>query len=457
MSRFRLTLVHPCIGRRVGQKYIRSWQMEPLPPAVIAGLTPQDVLVRFYDDRMETIPFDEPTDLVAISVETYTAKRAYQIASEFRCRGVPVVMGGFHATLMPDEVLRWADTVVIGEAEDIWEEVLEDFRCGTPKRTYCGGQRPSLKGCMPDRSIFAGKRYLPVSLVEIGRGCHFRCDFCAVQVVYGQKQNRRSADDVFSELERIKASGNSNLIFFVDDNITSNMSDAKAFFRELKRLKIRWVSQASINAAHDEEFLQLIRESGCKAVLIGFESLDRDNLKAMKKGFNLMQGGYEKAVANLRKHHIRLYATFMFGYDRDTPSSFDSAVEFARRHRFYIAAFNHLTPFPGTPLYQRLQDQQRLIYEAWWLDENYSYNKAPFRPMGISPEELQRQCVKARADFYSWPSILQRSVDRVNRSDPFMFRNFFMVNGLLRSDVHGRDYYPLGDDQWRGEYLPVMA
>src|SRR6476661_4973903 len=161
----RLTLIHPCIGRRPGQSYIRSWQMEPLPPATIAGLTPPDVDVRFYDDRMELIPYDEPTDLVAISVETYTAKRAYQIASEYRRRGVPVVMGGFHPTLCPDEVAEFAEIVVVGEAEDVWAQVIEDVRHGRPERIYRAPARPSLRGLRPDRRIFRGKRYLALGLV----------------------------------------------------------------------------------------------------------------------------------------------------------------------------------------------------------------------------------------------------------------------------------------------------
>src|SRR5256884_5342081 len=144
----RLTLVHPCIGRRRGQPYIRTWQMEPLAPATLAGLTPKsrDTQIRFYDDRTESIPFDEPTDLVAMSVETYTAKRAYQIASEYRRRGVPVVMGGFHPTLCPDEVLEFAEAVVVGEAEDVWPRVVDDFRHGTLDRLYRAAARPSLKG-----------------------------------------------------------------------------------------------------------------------------------------------------------------------------------------------------------------------------------------------------------------------------------------------------------------------
>src|SRR5512144_905952 len=140
----RLTLIHPCIGRRIDQPYIRLWQMEPLPPAVIAGLTPRDVEIKFYDDRMERIPYDEPTDLVGISVETYTAKRAYQIASEYRKRGVPVVMGGFHASLCPEEVSQYADAVVVGEAEALWETVIKDAEQKTLQPYYRAESRPSL-------------------------------------------------------------------------------------------------------------------------------------------------------------------------------------------------------------------------------------------------------------------------------------------------------------------------
>src|SRR6185369_4245034 len=173
----RITLVHPCVGRRRCQPYIRTWQMEPLAPAALAGLTRQydsETKIRFYDDRTEAIPFDEPTDLVAMSVETYTAKRSYQIASEYRRRGVPVVMGGFHPTLVPDESSDYAESIVIGEAESLWPSVLDDFRNGRLRRMYKQPERPPLSGLRPDRSIFARKRYLPVGLIEAGRGCHFR-------------------------------------------------------------------------------------------------------------------------------------------------------------------------------------------------------------------------------------------------------------------------------------------
>src|SRR5688572_15868085 len=226
----RVTIIHPCIGRHAGDRsYIRTWQMEPLPAATLAGLTPKDVEVRFYDDRMELIPFDERTDLVAISVETYTAKRAYQIASEYRKRGVPVVMGGFHASLCPDEIARHAEAVVVGEAEVLWPRVIDDARHGRLEKFYRQVERPSLANLKPDRSVFRGKRYLPIGLVEAGRGCHFKCEFCAVQTVFGSTQTRRPADGILAELAALKRE--KKLFFFVDDNITSNLPAAKEFLR----------------------------------------------------------------------------------------------------------------------------------------------------------------------------------------------------------------------------------
>ena len=448
----RLTLIHPCIGRRVGQPYIRTWQMEPLAPATLAGLTPPDVEIRFYDDRTETIPFDEPTDLVAMSVETYTAKRSYQIASEFRRRGVPVIMGGFHPTLVPEEVAEYAESIVIGEAEQQWATVIEDFRAGRLQPVYRQPKRPTLTGLRPDRSIFQGKRYLKVGLVEAGRGCHFRCEFCAIQSYFANTQTRRPTEEIIEEVRRM----NKPLIFFVDDNITSNMEQAKEFFRALIPLKVRWVSQASINAAHDEEFLTLIKASGCQGLLIGFETLNPENLKQMRKSFNTMKGGYEQALANLRRHGIRLYVTFILGYDADNGDTFRETLAFAKRHRFYIVAFNHLTPFPGTPLYERLEKEGRLLYDRWWLHAEYRYGMVPFAPRGMTADDVKNRCIEARQSFYSIPSILRRALDlRVNLNSLFMGLHFFSINLLFRSEVLKRKDFPLGDESWTGTLLKV--
>ncbi|MDH3583770.1 MAG: radical SAM protein, partial [Phycisphaerae bacterium] len=300
------------------KRYIRTWKMQPIPSAMIAAMTPDDVDIRFYDDRLEAIDYDAPTDLVAISIETYTARRSYQIASEYRRRGVPVVMGGFHATLCPQEVQRHCESIVIGEAEGVFAELIDDYRHGTARKVYRSTGRPKLS-VQPDRSIFNGKRYLPIGLVEFARGCRFKCDFCAIQSVFKSTQTHRDVDMVTDEVRRVRRPG--QMIFFIDDNITSDLKAAKELMRALIPLKIRWVSQSAINVAYDEEALSLMKLSGCQGVLVGFESLDEDSLRTMNKGFNLMGGGPREAMARFRRAGLRIYGTFVFGYDFDTPDS----------------------------------------------------------------------------------------------------------------------------------------
>lgn len=448
----KLTIVHPCIGRLPGKDYIRSWQMEPLPAAYLAAMTPSHWERAFYDDRMERIPFDDPTDLVAISVETYTAKRAYQIATEFRRRGVPVVMGGFHATLQPDEVCNYAEAVVCGESEQLFPGVLKDFENGTMKRIYRMTGRSDLAAVRPDRSIFQNKRYLKLGLVEAARGCAFKCDFCAITSFFNATQTRRPVEHVLEEIRGMKASR--KLFFFVDDNIASSLDEAKLFFRALIPLKIRWVSQASITMTHDDELLGIMRESGCQGVLIGLESLNPDNLKLMNKGFNKSRGGFRPALQKLRDYGIRLYATFVFGYDHDTPETFDQTVEFCREEKIFMVAFNHLTPFPGTPLYRRLEKEGRLLYERWWLDDRYQYGQVPFRT-GLDPEWITNRCISLRKEFYGFGSTWQRMFSRTNSGNLFMLRTYWFINLLLRKEASQRENYPLGDRSFKGELLQV--
>jgi radical SAM superfamily enzyme YgiQ (UPF0313 family) len=430
---------------------MRTWQMQPLPIAVLAALTPQDVEISFHDDRMESIPFDKPADLVAIPIETYTAKRAYQIASEYRSRGVPVVMGGFHATLAPDEVSKYAESIVLGEAESVWAQVIDDARHNRLQRVYRAVERPSLAAVRYNRSIFRGRRYLPIGLIETGRGCRFPCDFCAVQTFFERTARHRPIDSIIAELQELRH--RHKFFFFVDDNFAASLKYAKELAEALATVNVRWVTQMSINAAHDEDFLAKLARSGCSGVLIGFESLDDAVLRSMRKNFNTMKGGFNVALANLRRHNIRVYGTFVFGYDGDKTGASAEAAEFAIDHRFYLAAFNHLTPFPGTPLYTRLKQEGRLLYENWWLDERYHYNDLPFQPQGMSPGDVRQGCIAARRQFYTWRSMLQRAFDPVNRSDFFMLRNFFLINGMHRVEVATRDRFPLGDPLWKGRLL----
>ncbi|GDY12340.1 B12-binding domain-containing radical SAM protein [Planctomycetota bacterium] len=451
---FHVTFVHPCVGRRAGDRtYIRTWSMEPLPVATLAALLPAAVGRRFFDDRIEVIDIDAPTDLVAISVETYTARRAYQIASDYRRRGVPVVMGGFHATLRPDEVGRFADSVVVGEAEALFPQVVDDWRHGCGQRLYKAAKRPTALRVVPDRSILRGKPYLPITLVETARGCRFRCDFCAITAAFAASQIRRDPGEVVAELRRLRRPG--RMVFFIDDNIVSDLDGAKALFRALAGQGIRWVGQASMTVAADDEALALMRASGCQGILIGIESLDEGQLRGMNKGFNLLNGGPLAAIRRLHQHSIRVYGTFLAGYDGDSPATIERAVAFAEEQGLFIAAFNHLTPFPGTPLYDRLERAGRLRFPAWWLDPHYRYGMVPFTPVGFSPEELEQRCIAARRRFYRWGSILSRARHRIHWRDPWMLANFLAINAMHQRDVDGRNHLPLGDAGWQGELLEV--
>ncbi len=446
----RLTLIHPSIGKKRNQKqYIKTWLMEPLAPATIAGLTPKDVEIKFYDDRLEEVPYDEPTDLVAMSVETYTAKRAYQIASEYRKKNVPVIMGGFHATLIPEEVIEYAESIVVGEAENIWGELIEDFKTGNLQKFYVQEGRADLSKTSPDRSIFQRKNYLQIGLVEAARGCRFTCDFCAIQTFFKNTQAARPIESIIREIKEIQK----DLIFFVDDNLVSNPVWTKEFLKALVPQKIRWVGQASINVAFDKEILHLLKESGCFGLLIGFETLNTKNLRTMNKLFNTMSGGFVEAVKNLRSYGIRLYPTFIFGYPEDDLNCFRETVDFAKKQKFLITSFNHLTPFPGTPLYKRLENENKLIYEKWWLDDKYSYGEAPLKIDFLTPEQIKENCIHIRKSFYSMPSIVKRAFDRVNCNDSFSLKTFFILNMMFRKEVSEREGYPLGDESYQGSLL----
>ena len=438
----RLTLVYPSVGRKEGQPYVRAWQMEPLSMAVLAGLTPANVDVCFYDDRMECIPFDEPTDLVAISVETFTALRAYKIARQFRARGVPVVMGGYHVTLLPEEAETEADAIIVGDAEPIWQQLLDDAQRKQLEPRYDGTQRRrSLTHIRPRRDIFAGKQYQNITLVEFARGCNFRCDFCSITAFHKANQSHRPAHEVAAEMERT----GSRRFFIVDDNIVSQPERARELCRELIPLNINWVGQASIHIAQDDELLRLMAASGCRGVLIGMESLDPQNLRDMGKEWNLSGGTYADSLRRFREHGLAVYGTFVFGYDQDNHDVIRRSVEFAREQKLFLAAFNHLIPFPGTPLFRRLQKQGRLLTPKWWLDPESRMGDVTFRPLQMDPDELKQACLDARNDFYRWGSMFERMCDRrANLKNATMAGVFWALNLQAHFDIDLRQGLRLG-------------
>jgi radical SAM superfamily enzyme YgiQ (UPF0313 family) len=437
----RLTLIYPSVGRKEGRPYVRAWQMQPLSMAVLAGLTPPDVEVRFYDDRLEAIPFDEPTDLVALSVETFTALRSYRIARRFRARGVPVVMGGFHVTLLPEEARQEADAIVVGDAEPVWRQLLDDARRRRLEPVYDGRGRRPLGGVKPRREVFAGKRYQNVTLVEFARGCNFKCDFCSITAFHGAAQGHRPAGEVAAEM----AATGSRRFFIVDDNLVSQPAQARELCRALVPLGVRWVGQASIHIARDDALLDLMARSGCQGVLIGMESLDPANLRDMGKGWNLAEGSYAESLARFRKHGLAVYGTFVFGYDNDDAAAVRRSVAFAREQKLFLAAFNHLVPFPGTPLYRRLAAEGRLLTPKWWLDPDGRVGDVTFRPRKVAPEELRALCLEAREEFFRWGSIAERVLDaRANARSPLMLAVYLGLNVSAHFDVDLRQGLRLG-------------
>ncbi len=309
----KLTLVKPNIGRMEHSLYVDEGRMEPLQLGVLAGLTPPDVEVALYDDRMEPILYDEPTGLVAITVETYTARRAYEISAEFRRRGVPVILGGMHPTLIPEEARQHADSIFIGDAETGWAAVIEDARHHRLKPEYRAPVGPPQPGTLTRRDLFAGKGYLPVTLLQFSRGCRFTCTFCAVSAYFDRTQYRRDVREVVQEIE---AQGR-RFLFFVDDNLLSDHEAAKELFRALIPLKVRWVSQGSIDMTRDSELMDLMERSGCVGLVVGFESLEHQNLRGMKKAPNLAGGfdGYQESIRIIRDHGLQLWAAFTLGHD----------------------------------------------------------------------------------------------------------------------------------------------
>jgi radical SAM superfamily enzyme YgiQ (UPF0313 family) len=415
--------------------------MQPLCFAILKSLTPPGVETVLHDERLDDVPLDEPTDLVAMTVETYTARRAYQLATEYRRRGVPVVMGGYHPTFLPEESLRFADAVVQGDAEGLWPEVVADARRGRLRRLYRhDGAPPPLAGPPPDRSIFAGKRYVPVTLVQYGRGCKFNCDFCSIRAFYGSSLRQRPVREVCEEIERTGA----RLVFFVDDNIFVDVARARELFEALIPLKIRWFTQCSLDIAKDPSLVRLMQRSGCTSAAFGFESLDPGNLRQMRKGWNLKFQDYETAIRIIRDAGIMIYGTFVLGYDHDTTASFDRTVDFAIRHRFYLANFNPLTPTPGTPLHDRLANEGRLIFPRWWIDPRYRYGQAAFHPRGMTADELTAGCYRARSEFNAWRSFFRRLLERTTLRSPQRVGQYLLSNLIARREIHAKQGRMLG-------------
>jgi radical SAM superfamily enzyme YgiQ (UPF0313 family) len=433
---------------------------EPLVFAILAGLTPPDVELDFLDERLEPIPDDHDTDLVALTVETFTARRAYQIATQFRQRGIPVVMGGYHPSFLPEEALVYADAVVIGDAEGVWGQLVQDARRGKLQRVYRDSKLPSLEGLKFDRSIFKGKRYkpfVPIVPVQYSRGCRFACEFCSIHAFYGSQTRQRPVAEVVAEIEALDR----KYIIFIDDNPFVSIPKAEELFRALIPLNIRWGCQVSIDIAKNTHLLDLMAKSGCFGVVIGFESLNKENLRQMGKGWNLGRSEYDATIRKLRERGIMLYASFVFGYDHDTVDTFDITAEFAIRSGFALANFFPLNPMPGSRLYSWLMNENRLIYERWWLDPNYRFGEAMFHPRQMTADDLSEGCLRARKTFFGYRSILKRALDTKANSRHITHLGPYLVgNWMAKHVITYKQWHRLGADtplEPRLENVPLQS
>ncbi|MCC5929062.1 MAG: B12-binding domain-containing radical SAM protein [Cyclobacteriaceae bacterium] len=397
----KILLISPTIDAE--KRTNKGLMLPQLALYILEGLTPKEHQVTVLEEESEDIDLEHDCDLVGISCMTANAPRAYELSQEFRKRGKTVVLGGVHPTILPDEALQYADCVVVGEAEGVWPGLLEDFQNNCLKDKY-HNDCPCLDEYIPkDYSKVIKKRLFNLIPVMTTRGCPYNCDFCCVTNLFGPKIRHIPIENVVRD---IKESGAKNFLF-LDDNIIGHKKYAKQLFRALKPLNINWVGQASVSLlVNDQELLQLASESGCKVLFFGIESVSEKQMQTMRKSFKEIEQ-LEEAFKKIKKMGILIHASMVFGFDDDTPEVFDEAVKFLKRNKVSTVSFNVLTPYPGTKTYEDLLKEDRLTTRDW---RYYDHNTVVFSPRGMSPYTLQMGKVNARKKFYSFGSVLRRSI-----------------------------------------------
>jgi radical SAM superfamily enzyme YgiQ (UPF0313 family) len=391
-----------------------------LSTSLLAGLTPDRHEISIIDESISEIDFNQKVDLVAITAITPLAPRGYEIADQFRQRGKKVVIGGVHASWLPEEAKSHSDGVAIGEADETWAEILEDVEAGRLKPFYRQRERTDLGRLpIPRRNLLPRKGYLFHNLIQTTRGCPYDCEFCSVTALHGRTYRMRPISEVEKEIQSLERS--KAYIFFVDDNIVGNLSYARELLTMLSHYRLRWVSQGPIHVAENEEILSLMAKAGCHGLFIGFESLREENLHMMGKNINRVEM-YEKGIQRLHDAGIGVYGSFVFGYDYDNASVFDEFLEFADRNRIEGAFLPILTPFPGTRIYQRLKQEGRLLTEDW---SKYDMATVVFQPKRMDVEELQEGFWKVNRSFYSLSSMAKRIFN------PFHLRRSLIIFGPM--------------------------
>lgn len=407
---------------------ISSDAMKPVLFAVIKSLTPAEHEICFLDERVERLPERIDSDIIAFSVETYTAKRAYILAKKYKTKDNVIVMGGFHAGVMSDEMLRYADTVLVGDAEDTWGEFLADCVRGTPAHKYISEEKHPLTA-VPDIPGVYRHKYYGVGVYQLSRGCKFNCSFCSIKTMY-RCVRRKSVDVIYEELKAARE----RILFFADDNLFYDKNSALELFRKIAPLKKKWACQISLDAARDDDILRAMKRAGCFLVLIGFESLNEQSLTEMNKRANIC-ADYREIIRRIYRHRLLVYGTFVLGCDGDDRDVFDATYRFAVENKIAVTNFNPLIPMPGTEVYERMEREGRLLYRKWWLSDRYRYGETAFTPKNMSPEQLRDGCLKMRTDFYSVRCILKRLFSNPIHFIPLNFFVFLLANVISHREI----------------------
>lgn len=440
----KLLLINP-IGRKSGYLLSRMSTVPPLSLAYVAAATPDDWDVKILDENFETFEFEE-ADLVGITAFTSNINRAYEIAGEYRDRGIKVIMGGIHASMLPDEVMAFADSIIIGEVEEIWREVLRDFEKGELKTKYIG-PRVDLENykIVPRRDLL-NPNYLWQS-VQTSRGCPFNCHFCSVSRYLGKTYRHRKAENVLEELESIEAKH----IAFVDDNLIGyspeSVKRAKTLFQGMidRGLKKKWWMQTSINAADDEEVIALAAKSGCMFVFIGFETISLTSLKEMNKGINVRTGvdNYKRVIDTFHKYGIGVFGAFIIGNDFETKEYYQELADYLVRSGIDMFQISILTPLPGTELMEEIVSCDRLIYKDFPKDwDKYRFSYVVYTPKENDLETIYAADNYIKTRLYSFPTYPIRLLKTL-----FNIRRFkrsyaiYKLNQALKRSWQNAHYY----------------
>jgi radical SAM superfamily enzyme YgiQ (UPF0313 family) len=412
MMERRLVLVNPVNPARTGLTVNKSSRFPPLGLGIVAALTPEHWDVALLDENWEPFVYQD-ADLVGITAFTASANRAYEIAAAYRERGVPVVIGGIHASMCTKEAMRFVDAVVVGEAETVWPQVVADVEAGQLRQVY-RGEWAGLAGLPRPRRDLFHPGYMFAS-VQTSRGCPMDCEFCSVTAFNGRRYRRRPPEEVLDELETIPQ----KMLFFVDDNIIGygreSREQALAIFRGMvgRGLDKWWFCQASLNFADDEEVLHWAGRAGCKMVFLGLEAEEVDALAEVNKRLNLQRGveSYERAFCRIHRAGIAVLGAFIFGIDGDTSEKLRHRATYMIHSGVDVMQTTFLTPLPGTRLFDQLWNEERLLYTDFPRDwGRYDMTEVTHRPQGMTPEALTQAMHAANRRMYTWSVLAHKAM-----------------------------------------------